>query len=188
MKPRPRCSHPSSLYRIQHKGIAPPSRPASLPPPSLCHGLVETGPSCCPGNLFSQRVAAPGAIVLPVGPEGDRSGTLPHTSYPAELAGPLLGNFRLSKGQARVSRTAGSTGLEGPQPPPPSSKHSLHPGTEHTWQCLGWSTTVSRLQGRKGLEEERDKAAQAPTPPPLPFWGELALQRGGQVSRIRAHG
>lgn len=46
---------------------------------------------------------------------------------------------------------------------------------------------ASRLQGT-GLEEERHKAAQAPTPPPLLFWGGLALQTGGQGSQIGARG
>ena len=58
-------THPSSLYRIQPKGMAAPlSRLASLPRPSFCLGLVETGPSCYPGNQLSWRAASPGSIVL----------------------------------------------------------------------------------------------------------------------------
>lgn len=79
-KPRPLRSHPSSLYRIQHKGWCPPSRPASLPPSSLCRGLVETGPSCCPGNHLSQGAAAWGYCVARGPPRGTDPASSPTSS------------------------------------------------------------------------------------------------------------
>lgn len=45
---------------------------------------------------------------------------------------------------------------------------------------------MSRLQ-RKGLEEKHGGSSGS-HPSPLPFWGGLALQKGGQGSQIGARG
>lgn len=137
-KPRPLCSHPSSLYRIQHKGMAPPFR-ASFPPPT--QPLLRIGgnwPQLLPRQPLKPESCGLGLLCCPRAPEGDRSGTLPHIFYhPAEPVLSLLGGFRLSKGQARGSRTSGSCWPRGSPSPPPIPRHSLRPGPECAWQHLG---------------------------------------------------
>lgn len=68
------------------------------PPPGLRHGLVGTGPSCCPGNLLSQRVAAQGLLCCPGPLRG--ADPAPSPPPPTRRAGPSSpGRVGLSRGR-----------------------------------------------------------------------------------------